>query len=120
MNPYWDVYGHSNGRFYRMTPQGGRIAEMHVANICCVKAQRAGMAVARQRPTALPKLPYGGFPICQDRGLHGAKQSYIAIRRRRKRPANSYDDLLRKCTLTISYFISDVFTFRGKNIRISL
>lgn len=76
-----------------MTPQGGRIAEMHVANICCVKAQRAGMAVARQRPTALPKLPYGGFPICQDRGLHGAKQSYIAIRRRRKRPANSYDDL---------------------------
>lgn len=95
MNPYWDVYGHSNGRFYRMTPQGGRIAEMHVANICCVKAQRAGMAVARQRPTALPKLPYGGFPICQDRGLHGAKQSYIAIRRRRKRPANSYDDFLK-------------------------
>ena len=61
MNPYWDVYGHSNGRFYRMTPQGGRIAEMHVANICCVKAQRAGRAVARQRPTALPKLPYGRF-----------------------------------------------------------
>ena len=105
-----------------MTPQGGRIAEMHVANICCVKAQRAGMAVARQRPTALPKLPYGGFPICQDRGLHGAKQSYIAIRRRRKRPANSYDDLLRKCTLTISYFISDFAggVYSIKNLKLKL
>lgn len=70
--------------------------------------------------TALPKLPNGGFPICQDRGLHGAKRSYTSIGRRRRRPANSYDDFLKKCTLTISYFISDAFTFRGKNIRISL
>ena len=27
-------------------------------------------------PTALPKLLRGGFPICQDRGLHGAKGAY--------------------------------------------
>lgn len=45
--------------------------------------------------TALPELLYGGFPICHDRSLYGAKWSYTSIRRRRKRPANSYDDFLK-------------------------
>ena len=39
--------------------------------------------------TALPKPFSNGFPICQDRGLHGAKGEVKSPRQ--KCPANSYD-----------------------------
>ncbi|MCI8324902.1 MAG: hypothetical protein HFI54_14925 [Lachnospiraceae bacterium] len=53
MNPNWDVYGHPDGRFYRMMPQGGRIAEMYVAHKCCVKIQRAGKPAVKQLPNGI-------------------------------------------------------------------
>jgi len=43
-------------------------------------------------PTALPRLPQGGFPICQDRSLCGAKQVSVLETAGSRCPDNSYDN----------------------------
>ena len=69
-------------------------------------------------PTALPRLPQGGFPICQDRSLCGAKQVSVLETAGSRCPDNSYDNKIGDYEIKMAYYnkkyLSHIGTRRQK------